>query len=54
MIQPPGPIDNTDISDLLLAEKRKCATKGLFFTISKAFWHFLHSVYGGGPTIVEK
>jgi hypothetical protein len=29
-------------------------SKTNYHQISKSFWHFLHSLYGGGPVIVMK
>lgn len=45
---PPGLIDNSDISEDNLSNNKEEASYGC---ISPATWDFLYSVYGGGPVI---
>ncbi|KAF7996250.1 hypothetical protein HCN44_001882 [Aphidius gifuensis] len=50
-IQPPGPIDNTSIvvnvnGQKMLKPGSDCSQ------ISEEFWHFLLSIYGGGPELM--
>ena len=52
-VEPPGPVDNTQLLQLSSGgEKVNLVEGALFRKLSPATWKYFLHIYGGGPTIV--
>ncbi len=52
-VEPPGPVDNTQLLQLSGdGDKVELVDGALFRKLSPAAWKYFLHIYGGGPTIV--